>query len=48
VWGAAGVNCVRMDADRELDVWLENYLGQHGATSGTFIGFGTAGYAWRP
>jgi len=32
-----------MDADRELDVWLENFLAQHGATSGTIHRFRDGG-----
>jgi hypothetical protein len=32
-----------MDADRELDVWLENYLAQHGAASGTVHRFRDGG-----
>ena len=32
-----------MEADRELDVWLENYLAQHGATSGTIHRFRDGG-----
>jgi L-methionine (R)-S-oxide reductase len=32
-----------MDADRELDVWLENFLAQHGATSGTIHRFRNGG-----
>jgi len=32
-----------MDADSELDVWLENYLAQHGATSGTIHQFRDGG-----
>jgi len=32
-----------MDADSELDVWLENYLAQHGGTSGTIHRFRDGG-----
>jgi hypothetical protein len=32
-----------MDADRELDVWLEKYLAQHGAASGTIHRFRDGG-----
>jgi hypothetical protein len=32
-----------MDADRELDVWLENHLAQHSATSRTIHRFRDGG-----
>jgi L-methionine (R)-S-oxide reductase len=32
---SAGVNCVRMDADREIETWLQSFLAEQGATSGT-------------
>src|SRR3954447_9374096 len=31
----SGVDCVQMDSKREIDLWLETFLAQQGATSGT-------------